>query len=813
MSPIVFFHEILQSIRGLLRRPRYLALAALTLALGISATSAVFTLLHQNLLRPLPMPEPERLVTIGAELEGGGHIGSPALYRALEGMPGLESAGIVTAFTRKFGASVGDLPTVCRVMSADRRFLQTLGVRMALGRNIDAEEDRADGPRVAVLHHRFWQREFGGSPDALQRVFRIEGREYRAIGVLPEDFSWPEPFDLIVPMRLPQDSTDLDGNQHIVARFAAGADPDSNSAETQRRAQRLLDRLRARISPEKFDYLAGLRYSARPLDTLYRGETSRTLWLFFAAACCVLAIAAINLTNLVMLRAVVRSHENAVRTALGASPLRLAIPALGEALAIGVAGGASGVVLAALSLGLLRAVAPHESMQAASTTLEPVVLVFALTVGLGTALIATLVGVWRSGRIDLPLELTGGGRSGLSRRVGWLGRALVCAQVALAALLLMTGGLFVRDLHRLSSMPLGFESAGIVTFSLSPVRSVYPDIAAVRRQSEDVLARIRGIPGVRMATLGSNLPAGSQLNLPVTLETGVSTQPQFRVVDTGYFELFDIALHAGRSFAAGDSAGAEPVCIVSRSFAELHFGGDALGKTVRIGRPGDERDHPPMRIVGIVDDVRYQGPGETGVPTLYVPLAQLPDRVWMKVREFSALGYAVRTADGVAAIEPRLRRAVVEASPDQPIADIRTMRAIVEETFSRSRLQLVLVGAFAALALLLAAVGLYAILAVTVAARSHEYGVRVALGAKPAHLVMLILKDGAFQIGLGLAVGLAAALAFSRALSGFLIDAKAIDPIVMIVVALVLASAGLAASLIPALRIARSDPMRALRCG
>jgi ABC-type antimicrobial peptide transport system permease subunit len=185
----------------------------------------------------------------------------------------------------------------------------------------------------------------------------------------------------------------------------------------------------------------------------------------------------------------------------------------------------------------------------------------------------------------------------------------------------------------------------------------------------------------------------------------------------------------------------------------------------------------------------------------------------MKVREFSALGYAVRTADGVAAIEPRLRRAVVEASPDQPIADIRTMRAIVEETFSRSRLQLVLVGAFAALALLLAAVGLYAILAVTVAARSHEYGVRVALGAKPAHLVMLILKDGAFQIGLGLAVGLAAALAFSRALSGFLIDAKAIDPIVMIVVALVLASAGLAASLIPALRIARSDPMRALRCG
>lgn len=811
MRAMSIWLEVLQAWRGLLRKPKFLLLSAFTLALGIAASAAVFSLLHQAFLRPLPFQEPARLVIIGGQVEGNGQIASPGLYRVLRESDRFTSTGLTTAFTRKFTMSAGDFPVVANVMSADRGFAETLGVRMALGRNFEVEEDRPDGPRVAILHHRFWEREFGASADALNRVFRIEGREYRAIGVLPQDFLWPETFDVIVPLRLQPDTNDLDGNQYMVARLAESVDVAATSAEVERRAHRQLEDLRAQMPPEAYEYLNGLRYSVRPLATLYQGDIGRTLWLFFAAACCVLLIAAINLTNLIVLRAVLRSHDSAVRAALGASVRRLAVQPLAESALIGACGGALGLLLAAFGLRVLVGFAPPDWLSWVVIALSPAASAFALVCGLGASLLATLLGIWLNSRQDGVKELVGGGRSGLSRGVGWLARLLVSAQVGLALVLLVTAGLFMRDLYRQTTVPMGFQSEGIVTFSLAPSKSQYPDIAAVLRQTRDVLDRLKTVPGVQAASVGSNPPAGSQLNLPATLADERTVQPQFRAVDHGYFSLYAIRLIAGRAFTERDDAGAEAVCIVNRSFAEQHYGGDALGKTVRMGRPGSGNVLPQMRIVGIVGDVRHQGPDEAATPTLYMPMTQLPDPLWGVVREYVSLSYAVRGSDVSVALEPQLRRAVIAVSPDQPIADVRTMTAIVEGTMIRGRLQLLLVGVFAALALMLASVGLYAILAVIVAARSHEYGVRVALGAKPMQLVALILKDSARQVSIGWAVGMAVVLGLAGLIADFVPGMKTYDPVTLAVVTVVLALAGLLASLVPAIRIARADPLQALR--
>lgn len=812
MSFRILADEALQSCRALLRRPRYLLLASITLALGVAATTAVFSLLYQSLLRPLPFAEPERLVTIGAELEEGQQIASPAIYRATREVSGLAASGIASAYTRTFTVAVHDIPVVASVMSVDRGFLEALGVRMAMGRNFLPEEDRADGPRVAILHSAFWRREFGGSADALNRIFTIEGREYRAVGVLPDDYLWPDTFDLMVPMRLAPDATDLDGNQIAIARLKPGIGIDAVSTESQQLTLRLVESLKAEMPPEAYDFLMATRYGARPLDRLYRGDTGRTIWMFFAAACCVLLIALVNLTNLVLLRGITRGHDRAVRQALGASPMRLALPAFTETALIGLLGGGFGVLLAQLGLGTLRSAVPPHWMNGVALSLSPMVIAMGVTCGLASAWAAAMIGQFRArGEHKLLGELLGGSRSGLSRHAGWLGRSLVVAQVALATVLLCVAGLFMRDLYSKSSIPMGFSSEGIATFKLSPLRSEYPDISAVTRQTDDILTRLRETPGVGKATASSNLPTGSQLNLPVTLSDGKLIQPQFRTVQPDYFGIFDIPLLAGRALTDKDDSGSEPVCVVSRSFADTHFGGDALGKTLRIGRPGPENSLPDMRIVGVVGDVRHVGPVEAGVPTLYVPLRQLPSALWPTIREYSALYYAVEIAGKASSLDSVLRKAVVDVSPTQPISEIRSMRAILDETMAQSRLQSMLVGLFAALALGLAAIGLYALLSMTVAARNHEYGVRMALGARPSDLLRLVLKDSAIQIGVGLVLGLGIALALSRQIAGFITGISPGDPATLAAVTALLLGAGLSASLAPALRSMRTDPMQALR--
>jgi predicted permease len=807
MAAMLILGEWLRAWRNLLRKPGYLLVAALTLALGVAASCAVFSLLYQGLLRPLPFAQPQQLVAIGMDYEGS-VVAAPAIQRSLRELPEFSASGIASSFVRNVNVVRDDALLVSPLLLADHGFLHTLGVRMALGRNFSQAEDRPEGDRVVVIGHGFWIAQFGGDANVLGRSIVLEGKPARIIGVLPKDFAWVEDFDLLVPMRLAPASQDMDTNQYAIARLRAPAE--GLNARIDARIHALIGDLRSSMAPEAYQHLSRQRYLAMPLREFYTGATGATLWLFFAAALCVLAIAAINLTNLVIQRSIVRTHDSAVRAALGASGLRLAMPAFAEALLIGACGSAAGIALAWAGLRLLGGSVPPQWLPGGRIALVAAGGWFALAIGVLVALLAAALGAWRGRVRSLSAELVGGGRSGLSRHAGRLGRVLVIAQVALAALLLVVASLFMRSLYELNSVPLGFDATSVETFKLAPVRRIYTDIDAVNAQTRAVLDRLRALPGVQRVAVTGNLPLGSQLNLPATLADGRSIQPQYRPVGGDYFALFAIASSAGRVFDARDSRGAEPVCVVSATFAREYLKGDPLGQTLRMGR-GDGNAMPTMRVVGVVGDVRQFGPAEPAPPIVYVPLAQMPPKLWNTMREFGPLNYAVRTHGQIANLEPALRKAVAEAAPQQPIGDIRSMRSVVDEAMGESRLQLLLVGLFSLLALSLACIGLYAVLSVNVAARRHEYGVRAALGASARRLLALVFRDSAVQVAIGLGAGMIAALLAARVIRRFLFGVGAADPLAMLAVALVLALAAAVATALPALRVARSDPMQALR--
>ncbi len=806
MSAAVWMAEARQSWRGLLRRPGYLLLAALTLALGVATSALVFALIDQALLQPLPFPQAERLATVG-RVDGANRVaGSPGFYNRSKEMAGLESSGMAMRYTRNVNIASGDVAEVVPGLYADRGFLHTLGLAPALGRNFSADEDRPGGAQAAILGHDLWQRRFGGDQGVIGRTLQVEGKPVEIVGVLPRSFAWPDRFDLLLPLQPDPASSSASTNEYIVARLRPGVSLEAVSAEADSVLRQIF---RDGASRERMQQQ---RIGALPLlDSVFANRSGKVLWMFMAAALCVLAIAAVNLANLMLLRAMARDHDVTVRAALGASARRLALPALAESALIGLAGAAAGLLLAWIGLRLLGNGVPAEWLRGQVPRLGGAGIAFGVLAGLGVAGLGAAIGLLRGRRRALTAVLSGGGRSGLTRGAGRLAKALIVVQVAVAVLLLTNAALFARSLQKLAEVPLGFEDRAVVTFTLSPVRTLAPDLAATMTQTRRLLDGFVLQPGVTRAGASTNLPTGSQFNLPVEFADGRTVAVEYRPVTADFLAAFGIPLLSGRALdARGDVAGSESVALVSETFARDHLDGQALGKVLRL--PLGEGMAPTVRVVGVVGDVRQSGPTQPAEAALYVPLAQMTDPVWTLARDFMPLNYAVQLQPGMeAGFMRRLPELVRQAAPGQPIASVQTMQAVVAATTREQKLNLVLVGVFSALALLLAAVGLYAVMAVAVAARRHEFGVRAALGAPPARLLRQVLSEAGVQIGLGLVIGLGVAMALSRVLQRFLFGIGVADPPAIALVIAVLALAGLLASLLPALRAARVPPMQALR--
>ncbi|WEN16120.1 ABC transporter permease [Rhodanobacter sp. AS-Z3] len=814
----VWLSEVLRAWRASLLRPGFLLLAVGVLALGVGSTSAVFTLINGILLQPLPYAEPHQLVVPGQLQQGQVQAVSPQQYQQLTDLPGIGSLGLF-----KDGQSATNIagtgePVQVPALEIDRGLLPTLRVQLALGRNFTAHEDQPHGPPAVILYHDFWLHHFGGNAAVVGQTMQVEGLAHVIVGVLPAGFDLGQA-SIALPTAFSARSRDDGTNYTAVARLSPGVSREALSAQVD-------TRLRAFYAAQGShayggDYWHNAHFGAQDFGTVQHADQHATSLMWLSCAALLLVIALVNLTNLMMLRAIGRSHDAAVRGALGAPHWRVALPSMAEGVLIGLGGLLLGQGLAALGLLALRTWMPLDGMavewmRPGGLSLGREAWTLAAGIGLFGALIATLLGLWR-GRAALSIDsLREGGRSGLSRRSGILGKILVIAQVALASLLLCATGVFLHSRLAADRVDLGFDARNVLTFELAPVKAIYPDAAAVRQLTQRLGDRLKQIPGVLQAEAGTNLPAGDfsgQWNTGgLHVLGGENFNAQFRGIDPAFFEVFGIHLRQGRLFDHTDVHGGEAVAIVNQKFAAMYYGGHALGQMIQQGSGADMLS---ARIVGVVANTYQFGPEDPDsvLPILYLPLTQVSDDDLRAFRSYEPMRFALKVHGQPDNYRAAVQRAVSEVAPEQPISHVQSMAYVVRNTTTDTEFDLMLVGLFSALALLLAGMGMYAVMAVAVALRERELGVRAALGASPRGLWLLVLRVGLLQIVFGLLAGLVLGAAGARVLRAVVVQLgrSVFDPWSIAASCAVLLFAGLLACLIPALRAGRTHPMRALR--
>ncbi|EQD41359.1 efflux ABC transporter, macrolide exporter (MacB) family, permease protein, partial [mine drainage metagenome] len=731
MSAGVLLRELWQSWRASLRRPGFVLLAGLTLALGVGACVAGFALLYSVMLKPLPYPDPSRLVQIGPSYAAGvsGDM-SPIWYQHLGKPPGLASVGAAHG-GRYVNVAGSGQPVMVVAQSVDQGFLATLGVTMALGRNFTRSEDSPHASPVVILSHGFWLRQFGGSAAVIGRALMVDGQPHAVVGVLSASFRWPAQVDLLLPLQLAPHSTDPGTNLTVIGRLAPDTTLGAASAQIQTRMQNYA---RASGDPRALRAHFVATTLAANLDYGYRS----LLWMVFTCAGCVLLIAGGNVSNLMLLRAAAQSHPNSVRAALGAHGLRLVLPALAETLLVAMAGVALGLLVAVAGMHWLNSELMHQDWfgTVRHIGLNARLVAFALIAALLVASLAALLRMWRVRASAAPQELVSGGRSGLSISAGRLSRVLVIAQAALAASLVLIAALFAHSLLKLTRVDLGFDPTHVLTFAVAPPPRDYP---ALSRLSSELLHRLREIPGVQRAALTSNPPIQSAMNLPILLPSGQEISAQYRFVSPDLFATLGIPLLRGRGIGVADRRGTAPVAVVSAAFQRRHLSGNALGQilTINLSSIGVPIEH--FTVTGIAGDIRQFGPQQPAPGIVYVPIKQVPAALMAKLRQFVPLNFMLRVHGNPRSYESAVRAAVHEIAPGLALANLEPLGTSVAAALAPTRLLMLLASIVAALALGLASVGLYSVMAVATAARRREFGVRAAMGATPQDLMMTVL--------------------------------------------------------------------------
>ncbi|KQZ79858.1 hypothetical protein ASD55_04020 [Rhodanobacter sp. Root561] len=806
----VWLAEIWRAWRTSLRKPGFLLLASGVLALGVGASAVAFNLIDQVLLKPLPLPQASQLVAVGKLMPRWPPRVSTRQYAELQKLDGVRSIGLLAFATPVVNIQRDGVPQRVQATYADRSVLPTLGMQPQLGRNFVAGEDSPHGPPVVMLTHDFWERQYAGDPAAIGRTLKVEGTPHTIIGVLPEAFvAAGTGGDIMLPAMLTPDGA---GDQHLylaIARLADDADPAAVGAQVDARL-----RADAARSPDKRD--DHFRYGATDYHTALHVQGARVLVLFQASALLVLLIALVNQANLLLLRALARQRDTAVRSALGAPRWRQGAPLFVESLLVGLLGAGFGVLLTLAGVAALRSIIPPEAI-GGELHLGTHTLLLVVLVSLLSTLVSAALGLWRARAIVSFDDLREGGRSGATHYQGRLSRALVIAQVTLTVVLLGACGIFLRKSWDDARAPWGFDDTNVATVALAPVQADYPDVQAVTALSQRLVERMRQLPGVLDATASTSLPVDDYLGSFGIAAHAHGDAPAFvlyRGVGADYFRVFGIHLQRGRLFTPQEGRGSEAVAVIGQTMAERMYGGKALGQQVQM----DDTVHPgkpwTARIVGVVDDT-YPPGDESKMPAeLYVPLAQMPDALMAGFRSNESMHFALRVRGDAAGYGKALREVIAAVAPQQPIAQVRSMRSIVAEASGGARTGIWICGVFATMALLLAGVGLYAVMSVAVAAREHELGVRSALGASPARLAALVLRGGMAQIVIGLVLGLALAAAFPRIFAASFAQLGShalLGPWIAGGICVLLLAFGVLACLSPALRAGRVQPMRVLQ--
>jgi len=772
--------------RLLTRAPIFSAVAAMSLAIGIGANTAIFTVVHAVMLRPLPYPEPSRLVAIDQRhVDGGLEFATWPDYSDWRRASSLAAIG--GAWSAVYNLTGIDEPERLGGAAVTASLFNALGVEPALGRSF--VEGPNEDVRVVVLSHRLWQRRFGGALDVVGRRVELNGQPYTVAGVMPIGFAWPETAELWVPF-VPQES--MNRGYHllrVVGRLAPGASVASANSEL---ATIAANAAQAYPATNK-DW--GVQAASLLESTV--GTTARPLLILTGAVACVLLIACANVTGLLASRAVVRRHEMALRSALGASRRRLVRQLVTESVLLSLVGGAIGLALAQAAIGPL--VALTTLPRAGEVSLDSNVLILTLLAAIGSGLAVGIVSAITGSRIDLRDGLAGRG----SAPTGWLRPVLLIVQVAAAVVLLSGAGLLMASFYRLHQVEPGFKPDGLLTARFFLPRAAYPVDRCVRLY-EQMIDRVKALPGVETAAAVSAFPFSSAIANVVfeiagrpPAAPGQSVTANFAAATPGYFRTAGIALIAGRDFESADTAGAPFVAMINRAAADRFFPGqDPIGQAVRILGPR------PRTIVGVVQDIRQRSLDRPPQAEIYVPHAQFPSGgMFLVVRVHT--GESERLAAAVRAEVRALDRNLAMAAP-------RTARQILDDTLSSRRFSLVLLSIFGATALILSMVGVYGVVSLTVSQRTREIGIRKALGAARRDVIGLLVWHGMWPVAVGLIAGLGAAFAATRLLASMLFEIRPSDPVTLTGVVVLLAAAAFAAVLIPARRAARIDPLIAL---
>jgi len=803
--------DIRYGARTLSRAPGYTIVAVLTLALGIGANSAIFSFVDGVLLRPLPYPDADRILLVWEKPPGGG-INVVSAMNYLD----WKAQGDVFAQTAAISGSSMTLtgrgdPQQWRVARVGAAYFEVFGVQAVLGRTFAPDEDQPGKDHVVVLSHRLWTEQFGGDAGIVGRSITLNNEPYTVIGVLPGGSPFDRTFNRVWrPLAFsPGERTRNFHWLQVQARLKPGV--------TIEQARARMDAIGAQIANDYPDSNKGWGVSLVPYAEAVVGSQLRSsLYVLLTAVGLLLLIGCANLANLTLARGTSRAREVAVRAALGADRGRIVGQLLTENVVLAVAGGVAGVAVGYALMRWLSVMLPPFYLPAVATVaMDTRVLAFALALSVVTGLAFGLAPALHSSRPDLADAMKEGGRGsagdGGRRR---LRNALVVVEVALAFLLLAGSGLLIRSFFRMMNVPLGFDATNVLTLSLPIASDRFPAAGQLSVYVRNIVDRVKAVPSVSGAAATDALPLqGFSNGMPFLIAGRASVDRAnrqacgFKMVQADYFRVLGIQIVKGRPLTDRDVTGTPPVAVINQSMERRFFENqDPIGQRILVQEivPGKPALGPeiPWEIVGVIADERTGGLEGQTRSGMYVPMDQSPT-------PFVSL--VVRTAADPAAVSRAVGQAVHEIDRTQAVTDVKTLEQIKTESASSSRLRTTLLAVFAALALALSAVGIYGVISYTVAQRSHEIGVRAALGASGGALLGMVLRDGMSLALAGLALGLAGALGLTRLLSSLLIGVTARDPLTLLLAAVTLAAVALAACVIPARRAAHLDPLVALR--
>jgi len=802
------WQDIRCGVRMLRKNPGFTAVAVLTLALGIGANTAIFSVVYGVLLKPLPYPEPDQLVQLRADWSGSPStvIGSSTFVQVKAQSQSLARIAAYSGGDMTLTGAGAAEQVVAGAVTAD--FFPLLGVQPAWGRNFTRQEDTPNGPKAAILGHGLWQSRFGGDADVVGRTITLNEQSYTVVGILPARFQYPEQLQLWIPLALGETGAALAkyGEGMILLKAIARLKPGVTLSQAQAELRTIAQREQS-PQPDEAPVVS--------LVTLHEqvvGNVRGALFVLLGAVALVLLIACANVANLQLARAAARQREMAVRAALGARRLQVARQLLTESVLLSLAGGGLGLLLAFWGVRALGQWSGASLPSMHGIGIDMWVLAFTLGVSVITGLAFGLSPAVQAWRTDVNAALKEEAHSDTGGHRNWLRYLLVASEVALALVLLIGAGLLIKSFSRLMEVNPGFRTDGVLTFqvTLTGEKSSPQTVNFV----EQMVERLKALPGVQAAAATDSLPLTDLARIGVAeiegqppidfskVTRGEVTPVSRPTVTHDYFNAMGISVKNGRAFTSQDARPPAGSVIVNEAF-ERHFfpGESAVGKRIRLHpSPAEARW---QTVVGVVGNVRQSGLAGDVMPVVYSPDLEDMD---------GAMSFVIRTTEEPARLASAVRPALAEVEPNQPLYNLMTMEQRLANTTTSRRLNTALLGSFAAVALLLAVVGIYGVMSYAVTQRTREIGMRVALGAQPGHVMRFVMGQGMRVVLIGAGIGLVGALTLTRVLRSLLFEVRTTDPATFVCVTLLLSAVALLACYLPARRAAKTDPMVALRC-